>query len=124
MQRNWDLIRGLMLKLETMSASGELLSPEDMSHEGGYESGEVYQHLMMLGEAGLAEIMDAAGQNAVASCYGKRLTWEGCEFLELIRGEADFGRIKTLMTERQLPQTVSTIRQISIRLVDSKLKDM
>jgi len=86
MKRNLDLIRDLLLKLESLptemgavysyEASDPLLSIE------GHSEHEIYYHLDLLRERGLIE---SPGSQPMLGITFERLTWEGHDYLDAVR---------------------------------------
>ena len=81
MKRDMDLIRSLLLEIESKhDGSGR---PVDVLAEGRAKP-EVVEHLFMLEEAGFIEAKNASsmsGRNIIVL----RMTWQGHEFLNSIR---------------------------------------
>lgn len=87
MVRNMDLIRELLLRLESLPtnlSSIYLLKPGDNETQiDGYSADQIDYHLSLISEAGLIESGRSA---AVMNGYMfKRLSWAGHDFLDSIR---------------------------------------
>lgn len=119
MQRNWSLIRDLLLAVESMTSTRALLAVDDLD---GYDIDEVYLHMELLGEAGLLQIMRAEGQNAISSCYAKRMTWQGYELLDTLRSGSRWEKIKMRLQDNDLPLSLSNIRMAEKRLTQESLR--
>ena len=82
MKRDMELIRAILLKVETEGTS-PIGWIEDFGIDG-YEDEMVSYHVWMLHQAGLIEALD--GSTMEGFSYDPRcLTWSGAEFLESIR---------------------------------------
>jgi len=84
MQRDMDLIRQLLFRMENHS---EGFAPRKYDVEG-YTADQVGYHIWLLGQAGLmkvAEVTSAASSGPVA--IPKNLTWEGHDFIAAARSD-------------------------------------
>ena len=91
MKRDMDLIRKLMLHLEELDGTG-------ISHSNlldGYTGEEVMYHNYLLADAGLAIGCDSSSSNSfLPQWHLNALTWNGHEFLDAARNEANWKRAK------------------------------
>lgn len=72
MKRDWDLIREILLKLESQAEARELLKDSGFI---GYPPEMVSYHFKLLHSAGLIEAVDYSSMNEL--CYVARsLTWD------------------------------------------------
>ena len=89
MKRNFDLIRKLLLEIESKDdGSGRL--PELEFADNDYET---IEHLLLMQEAGLIDAQDAStlgGRNLLV----RRLTWQGHDFLGSVRDNAVWKKTK------------------------------
>jgi hypothetical protein len=82
MKRDMDLIRKILLKVESEEHG---FAPEKMEIDG-YTQEQIEYHAVLLGEAGLAEIVNVtAFRNKSPQAKVIRLTWAGHEFLDSAR---------------------------------------
>lgn len=94
MQRDLDLIRKLLLEMESREHAfvAELLTLE------GYSEEQVAFHIFLLGEAGLAKVAENTNiASKSPSAIPLHLTWEGYEFLEAAKDETLWGKAKTVV---------------------------
>src|ERR1700693_989164 len=87
MKRDMDLIRELMLKLESlpMRPGGIVLIKGDAEEVqgGGYSVDQIDYHLALIREAGLIE---TPGNGPIGGGFPfRRLTWSGHDFLDSVR---------------------------------------
>src|SRR5580692_2616536 len=86
MKRNLDLIRGLLLKLESMpSELGDVFSLTAANPAvaiEGYSEQEIYYHLDLLRGKGL---ILCPGSQPMLGITFERLTWDGHDYLDAIR---------------------------------------
>jgi hypothetical protein len=84
MQRDMDLIRQLLFKMENHSGG---FAPKDYAVEG-YTADQVGYHIWLLGQAGLMKVADVtslASSGPVA--IPVNLTWEGHDFIAAARSD-------------------------------------
>ena len=83
MKRDMDLIRKILLVAES-DVHG--FATEKAIEIDGYTQEEIGYHVYLLGEAGLAKVIDMTfDQSASPSARVLNLTWEGHEFLDSSR---------------------------------------
>jgi hypothetical protein len=87
MQRDMDLVRELLLKLESLPmrpGAVVLISGNDAELAvPGHSADEIEYHLSLIREAGLVE--SPGSQLACGGISFRRLTWEGHNFLDSVR---------------------------------------
>lgn len=86
MRRDMDLLRSLLLKLETFSDDAHSIwniSYDELPIDG-FTVDQVAYHLGLAVEAGL---IDQGGGGAMNSFMFRRLTWEGHDFVDAIRDD-------------------------------------
>jgi len=122
MERNWDKIREILIKLEEMPAEkGNLrLSdfPEDQAYEYSYNT-----ELLM--EAGLiyGEMSKTLGTHA-SDFMAIRLTWEGHEFLDAIRSDNIWEKTKTSFVKGGLSMTFDLVKTVATDISAAYLKSV
>jgi len=86
LQRNMDLIRALLLKLEAlpMSMGGVVLIKPDTPEIAveGFNETQIHYHLRLIEEAGLTDNAGARPMLGIGFCG---LTWQGHDLLDSIR---------------------------------------
>ena len=85
MKRDMDLIRAILLEAES-NIHG--FAPQTQMEIPGYTQEEINYHIFLLGQAGLAtivELTDFSDQNKSPRARIINLTWQGYEFLDLAR---------------------------------------
>jgi len=95
MKRDMDLIRAMLLAIESES-SGFAPKIEIL----GYTEEQIGYHASLLGEAGLAKVVDVTsagskGPEAIVT----RLTWAGHEFLDAARENQRWNQAKDLISK-------------------------
>ena len=116
MKRDMDLVRLILLKVEKEHSSGPLYNLKI----DGYSNEQVPYHCKILFEAGLLSdyISNNAGNKLyIFSVCG--LTWDGYDFLEKIRDDSTWKKVKEIAKEHGLPLLIDTIKQISSNIISS-----
>ncbi len=89
-KRDMDLIREILLQAEGLPAERKNAKIEI----DGRDPNEIGQHLLLLQDARLAEVLDSSGVGSMHNVTLRRLTWEGHEFLDQIRNEEKYKEAK------------------------------
>jgi hypothetical protein len=113
MKRDLDLVRQLMLQIEALPAS-----PPVQYRAGEVEDPVLLKHLEMLIAAGLVsgKISQSHGSRGdVISISG--LTWDGYEWVEMVRSQAVWNEIKTTLMERAGAVTFELTRAVARRIL-------
>ena len=82
MKRDLDLVRAILLDVETRATPLELIDPE----VDGYNELEVSYHVMLLEDAGLIRAMDRTAIGIFRWSAGA-LTWRGHELAEYMKDD-------------------------------------
>ncbi|MBD9484114.1 DUF2513 domain-containing protein [Pseudomonas sp. PDM14] len=80
MKRDWDLIRALLVKIESLGI-GQQFTPHEFD---GHSADEVTYHIHLMGQAGLIEWADHKW-NGEPVVIAKSLTLAGHDLLDIIR---------------------------------------
>ena len=95
MQRNMDLVRELMLKLEalpvTPGSTVHLVSESPEVQVEGYVPEQIGYHLLLISGAGF---ITRSVKPAPSGIYFRRLTWAGHDFLDSVRSPDVWDRTK------------------------------
>lgn len=95
MKRDMELIRKILLKMEEAPDPNEIPT---LTLEG-YSEGQIHFHLKLLSEAGLIHAIDASSKDGI-QFMPLSLTWEGYEFLEAVRDDGRWQKVKdTIITK-------------------------
>ncbi|MDJ0850322.1 MAG: DUF2513 domain-containing protein [Myxococcota bacterium] len=90
MKRDMDLVREILLKLESLRDPEEVFGGENFAER---DFAELYGHLEIMKDAGL---IDFENISASGQCIG-RLTWAGHEFLDQARDPERWQKAKSIM---------------------------
>jgi hypothetical protein len=93
MKRDMELVRLILLKAEEVPA-GETFPREAFFIED-YANAVVMAHVKMMRDAGLIEVRD----NGKTDLRPTGLTWDGSEFLDLVRPDVRWEKVKRRAVE-------------------------
>jgi hypothetical protein len=109
MQRDWDLIRQILLTVENAEANVKV-SFEDILDC----TEETFRYnTVLLREAGLIHALVLPN---IKTIMVESLTWEGHEFLDSFRNDASWEYIKTIAAEKSLGLSFASIKAIEHHL--------
>jgi hypothetical protein len=107
MVRDMELVRKILLKIESDELSGGV---------EGYTDDAVNYHKALLVERGLIEgsSLYATGKhsslNIPTNVFVKQLTWEGHDFIDGIRADTKWSKVKAFLTDAGKDITIETIK--------------
>lgn len=110
MKRDMDLIREILLKAEELYVDTAI---NDLTIDG-YDMATVAYHCKLLHNAGY--IFDYKAQYASNEIYTfaiGALTWAGNEYLEKIRDNSRWGKIKNTLIQKGLPFTIDMVKSVA-----------
>ena len=114
-----DLVRLILLEIEDKYRSTAIY---DLAIDG-YDTEMVAYHCKILYEAGL--ISDYKAQYADNEIYVfgvGSLTWDGNDFLEKIRDDSQWKKVKETITKKGLPLVVDTIKSVANALISATVE--
>ena len=117
MKRNWDLIRKILIKLEEKADSTSWLESDRIK---GYDSISVAYHYKLLKNAGLIEAIDISSIET-EDFAATSLTWQGHEFLDKIRNDSVWNKVKSTVQNKSLDLSFDVIKSVSTTLIGSML---
>jgi hypothetical protein len=116
MKRDMELIRKILLSVESHEDG---FAPRELSIEG-YSDDQVGYHCYLLGQAGLAEVVDITTRGSTGpKCVIRNLTWEGHEFLVASRDPTTWEAAKKTLSDagRDLGNvTLATLQALLIEI--------
>jgi repressor of nif and glnA expression len=107
MKRDWEVIRAILLALEALGDTNSVVSAGDIK---GYDAETVNYHMRMLIEKGLIEGECSEPLGGGLYCLPERLTWEGHEFLDNMRDQAMWNRVKSTIREKGIGLSFEAIK--------------
>ena len=123
MKRDWDIIREILFKIENLESNAGPLRLNNFPPEKAYDYS---LHVEILIEAGLiyGQMSKTIGQHA-QNFIAYRLTWQGYEFLDAIRSDNVWHKIKDSFFKGGLSMTYDLVKEaakiIAIKLLSSKI---
>ncbi|MGZ8937476.1 MAG: DUF2513 domain-containing protein [Halobacteriota archaeon] len=114
MKRNWDTIREILIKTEELVVGSDL-SPNDFAPE---RRDEISYHVKLLEESGLvkASIIEYLGDSSIHFDI-ERLTWSGHEFLDAIRDDSVWKKIKKIASEKSVAMLFDVLKGVAITII-------
>lgn len=119
MKRDMDLVRLILLEIEDKYRSTAIY---DLSIDG-YDTETVAYHCKILHEAGL--ISDYKAQYADNKIYVfgvGSITWDGNDFLEKIRDDSQWKKVKEIITKKGLPLIIESIKSVANALISATVE--
>ena len=114
MKRDMDLIRLSLLKIEEEYSSTAIY---DLQIDG-YDMETIAYHCKLLKEAGfISDYAAEYGDGEICSFGVGSLTWEGHEYLEKIRDNSTWKKVKDTISQKGLPLAIETIKTVSTALI-------
>lgn len=116
MRRDWELVRQILLKLEDLSTTSSYLSPDGVP---GYDPEIISYHMQLMDEAGLikAKCLKTSGQGL--RCNAISMTWEGHEFLDKIKNDSNWNKVKGIAREKGLDLSFDVIKLAAKTVLES-----
>ena len=116
MKRNMDLIREILLRIESYP---EPRGRIDLNIDG-YSPKEISYHVKLLSEAGLIEATPLQTLN-LFEWHAHSLTWEGHEFLEASRDDKIWNKAKELVLDKTGTLPFEVLKQILIGIIQKAI---
>ena len=121
MERNMDLCRLILFKIEAEYRSTSLYN----LNIDGFDLDTVAYHCKILADAGLLDSYEPIyGDDRIYAFSVGSLTWAGHDFLDKIRENTMWDRIKDKIKENTLPMTLEVIKNVATNLIDYQIKKM
>ena len=115
MQRNWDIIRKILLEIEALPTEDSVFSSSEL-HDVDRETAAYHMRLLLE-----AQLIVGGCRNAVGPpfCHASRLTWEGHEFLDKIKNETLWRKIKETARTKGVDLSFTVIKDVAKALITS-----
>jgi hypothetical protein len=113
-KRDFELIRKLLIFFDEKQDAKVI---DKLSIEG-YDEGTIAYHLRLLYDAKLlrCEPIQSSASDRLISVLPFELTWDGHEFLEKIRNDSTWEKIKAIIGEKSGAMAFSVISQLATKL--------
>lgn len=120
MKRDMDLVRKLLLWLESLDDSG---SPtfDESAYFQGYSEGTLSEHRYLIWKAGLARGCDGT-TNIGYDAMLDGLTWEGHDFIEAARNETFWRKALGSIKTAGAALTIESLKAVLKRLTSEALQ--
>jgi hypothetical protein len=93
-KRDWDLIRQLLIAVESACDGGNAVNQAEFE-VSDHSAAAIGYHVALLHEAGLISAIDVSShQSEHPEFLVERLTWEGHDFLDAARDDTRWNRVK------------------------------
>lgn len=113
MRLDWECVRAIL-------DGAEGLAPRDLLAPGkvvGFDEETVVEHIRLLVEAKLIE----GYPKGSGALFASRLTWDGHQFLAVLRSQSLWSRIKSEAKDRGLHLSFDLVRALGARLLETLL---
>jgi hypothetical protein len=119
MKRNWELLRSILNQAESCKG-GLPLVVTNMNYQsaqllniGEFDFGEVCEHILLLGDAGLAEVRELGRiSKGSAGVVIDRLTMAGHDFLEAAKNDTIWQKAMSTVKEKGNSVSLGVLIQI------------
>ena len=116
MKRYMDLVRLILMEIEEKDRSTAIYN---MTIDG-YDTDAVAYHCKILDEAGLISDYKAKYADNEIYVFGVGpLTWDGNDFLEKIRDDSRWKKVKDTISQKGLPLIIDTIKSIANAIISA-----
>lgn len=117
MKRNWDVIRKVLVRVEEEPDESGNLNSE--CFDGISPEVAVY-HIRLLIEAGLL-VGSCPETTGVPWCHLQRMTWAGHEFLDAIRRDTVWNRVREIARDRGIDLSFEVIKVLAVKAIERLL---
>ena len=120
-----DLVRSILLQAES---AGCPLALGQISHEGHTDEETVFHIRLMEGRGLISARVQTARGGEVLMCEIESLTWEGLDFLDAVRSERVWSRVRRAISESVGDTTLDVVKSacatVASRLVMEALSKL
>lgn len=117
MKLNWDTMRRILLAVEALPDEDSQITSHELP---GIEPPVAAYHLRQLRAAGLIE-GGCSQTTGPAWCHATGLTWNGHLYLDGIRSDTTWQRVKTTARDKGLDMSFTSIMALAKWLVEQAL---
>lgn len=114
MKRDMELIRKILFYIEENYIAGQGAISIEID---GYSSGEIYEHCQLAYESGLIKKPLDVSTCSGAECMVNSLTNAGYDFLDKIRNDTIWSKVKETAKNKGIPLLIETIKTISTAII-------
>jgi len=113
-----DLVRAILLDVESVA---QLDVRMRNLHYDEWSKAQVTYHVKIMGQAGLLEVFDIS-TNDGTEIYPTSLTWAGHDYLDAVRSDTVWARVKKHLAKVGGEAPIDLIRQVATQLLMQSLE--
>lgn len=114
MKRDMDLIRLILLKIEN-SEDEEI---ENLTIKG-YSTKEILYNAKLLEQNNMIEYCK---EDIIGNYYIGSMTWDGSDYLDKVRDDSKWKKIKDVIKEKALPFTFDIVKNVASTFITSAVE--
>jgi hypothetical protein len=121
MIRNWEIIREILLRLESTNTPNANVNANSFD---GLPEQEVAYNMRLLSEAGYIEariLSSSSGDGKINAALALRLTNAGHDLLDTIRNESVWNKVKEKFTSNGLDMTFDLVVSVGKKIIEAML---
>ena len=121
MTRNWEIIREILLRLESTNTPNAYVNANSFD---GLPEQEVAYNMRLLSDAGCIEarIMDSSsGDGKINAALALRLKNAGHDLLDTMRNESVWNKVKEKFTSSGIDMTIDLVVSVGKKIVEAML---
>jgi len=113
MKRDLELVRKILLAMEAYQHG---FAPEPFTVDG-YDQGVIEHHVWLMEQGGLITASDKSSlQDPSATAIAESITWEGHEFLDAVRNDKVWSKLKAEMKDRGIALPFSLLQSLALKI--------
>lgn len=115
MKRNLELVRAILLAME---AAPHGFAPEPFTVTG-YDQETIGHHVWLMAQGGLLTAADVtAQQDASPTALPGAITWDGHEFLDAVRNDTVWRKLKAQVKDKGLTVPFSVVQALALKIIE------
>ncbi|MHB1246758.1 MAG: DUF2513 domain-containing protein [Sulfuriferula sp.] len=121
MTRNWEIIREILLRLESTSTPNANVDANSFDR---LPEQEVAYNMRLLSEAGYIEAIimsSSSGDGKINAALALRLTNPGHDLLDTIRNQSVWNKVKEKFTSNGLDMTFDLVVSVGKKIIEAML---
>jgi len=121
MTRNWEIIREILLRLESTNTPNAYVNSDNFE---GLPEQEVAYNMQLLSDAGCIEariLNSSSGDGKINAAMAIRLKNSGHDLLDAIRNESVWNKVKEKFTSSGIDMTIDLVMSVGKRIVEAML---
>ena len=111
MKRDMDLIRFILLEIERADEE----DVENMTIDG-YSSNEIMYNANLMKQNNM---INTCKEDIIGNYYIGSLTWDGSDYLDKVRDDTKWKKIKGIIKEKALPFTIDIVKSVASTLISA-----